>query len=308
MMPKPHPAPAYALPGGKLDVATRSEWVRSMIKGTLLFGPKHRKLMRATRSDDRVALHEAERTWARSAMRAIDLSVNVHGLEHIDTSRSYIVAPLHEGFTDLLALQHVPLAMIYATAEELFSWEHLGPFLRSSHQPCVSLTDGPSAYRAILRAGKQAAARHESLVVFPQGTVLGIETAFLPGAFKAAEYLDMPVLPIVLTGSAQVWDYPFSTRLTTGKSIRLEVLPAILARNAVAGARAMEEEMKDIALASTPPPRRFVPSRDGWWDSHRFEIDGRFSDLRDALAKRRATHLAPRAGDPDPVEPSANIH
>ena len=306
-MPEPHPAPAYALPGGKVDVATRSEWVRSMVKGTMLFGPKHRRLMQATRSHDRVALHEAERRWARSAMKAIDLTVDVYGLEHINTSRSYIVAPLHEGFVDLLALQHLPLEMIYATAEELFGWDHLGPYLHSSRQPCVSRTFGSSAYRAILRAGKQATARKESLVVFPQGTILGIETAFLPGAFKAAEYLDMPVLPVVLTGSANVWDYPFATRLTTGKTVRLEVLPPVPARHAVARARSMENTMKDIALASTPGPRRFVPSRDGWWDSHRYEIDSRFSDLHDALATRRGVRPAPLSGTLSSLKPSVDI-
>jgi 1-acyl-sn-glycerol-3-phosphate acyltransferase len=49
--------------------------------------------------------------------------------------------------------------------------------------------------------------------------VLGIETKFTGGAFRAAQHLNMPVLPVILTGASSVWDYPFSTRLHFRRSI-----------------------------------------------------------------------------------------
>jgi 1-acyl-sn-glycerol-3-phosphate acyltransferase len=217
------------------------------------------------------------------------LTIELKGLHHVDPEVSYVVLPLHEGFTDLLAIQHLPLSMVYATAEELFEWEYLGPYLHASAQPCISRTNGPSAYRTILRAGKSASARRESLVVFPQGTVLGIETAFTGGAFRAAQHLDMPVLPVVLTGSSAVWDYPFSTDLHNGGTIHMEVLAPVQANHAIASMQEVESEMKDRALAATPGPRRYVPERDGWWDDYRFEIDPRFPDLKRAVALHRGT-------------------
>jgi len=282
------PGPSYSLPGGKMDVASRTQWIASMIKGTMLFGPQHRRVLRAARSHSRTRLHESERSWARSAARAIRLDIEVSGLEHIDPSRPYVVTPLHEGFTDLIALQRLPLNMIYAAAEELFSWDYLGPYLRASGQPVVSQGSGASSYRAMLRAGKEATARNESLVVFPQGTVLGIETAFQPGAFRVAQHLDVPLLPVVLTGSASVWDFPFSTRLNTGGSIHMEVLAPVAGRDAVKRAHSIETAMKDRALEADPAPRRFDPARDGWWDGYRYEIDSRFPDLRDAVADHRS--------------------
>jgi len=219
--------------------------------------------------------------------RAIDLTIDTSGLHHVDPDRPYVVLPLHEGFTDLLAIQQIPLPMVYAATEELFEWDYLGTYLAESHQPRISPTNGADAYRTILRAGKAASARGESIVVFPQGTVLGIETAFHAGAFRAADHLGLPVLPVVLTGAATVWDHPFSMELHFGQTIRMEVLAPVAPTDAIAAAKDIEAEMKDRALAATPRPRHFVPERDGWWDDYPYKIDERFPELADTVAQHR---------------------
>ncbi len=277
----------YPLPGGRATAGTRRQWLRAVLAGSYLFGPAHRSLIRTIHGKDRDALHTSEKAWANSAVTALDLKIHTRGLHHIDPDTSYMVTPLHEGFTDLLAIARLPLPMVYAATEELFDWPHLGPYLRAAHQPLISRTSGAAAYREILRAGKAASARRESLVVFPQGTLLGIEVAFRQGAFRAAEHLGMPVLPVVLTGAAGVWDYPFDDVLHFGQTISAEVLPPIAPSDAVATARTLEYEMKTRALASTPGPRRFVPERDGWWDGYRYEIDDRFEDLKGRVQQHR---------------------
>ena len=277
----------FTLARGKITATNRRDWFRLMVNGAYVFGHAHRRLMRATGSNDRQRLHRAEKRWARTTETALDLTVETSGLHHVDPSRSYVVLPLHEGFADLLAIQHLPLAMVYAAAEELFDWGYLGPYLRASGQPSVSRTNGPQAYRALLREGKAAAARSESLVVFPQGSVLGIETEFSGGAFRAAKHLDMPILPVVLTGSSTVWDYPFSTDIHFGRTIRMEVLAAIPADHAVTIAEELETEMKNRALNASPGPRRYAPERDGWWDGYRFEIDPRFPELEQRVEQHR---------------------
>ncbi len=290
-MTENQPERRYALPGGKMDVTSPRIWVRSIVRGAGLFGPSYLRLMRAARSSDRRRLHAAERTWAAAAAAAIDLTVDVHGLDHIDPTERYVVAPLHEGFTDLLALQKLPLEMAYTAAEELFTWQFLGEYLSASSQAAVSRASGASAYRSLLAAGRMACDQGESLVVFPQGTILGIETAFQQGAFRLAEHFGMPVLPVILTGSAGVWDFPFSTTLHIGSTIRLEVLPPIPTDDAVARSTSLEWEMKERALTVTPGPRRFLPERDGWWDGYRYEIDDRFTELHHAVAEHRAVQV-----------------
>jgi 1-acyl-sn-glycerol-3-phosphate acyltransferase len=281
----------YALPGNRISVANRRDWLRSMVGGAYLFGPAHRRLMRAAHSEDRQNLHQAEKRWARTTAMTLGLTFETSGLHHIDPTCSYVVLPLHEGFADLLAIQRLPLPMVYAAAEELFEWEHLGPYLRASAQPSISRTNGPQAYRTLLRTGRAASARGESLVVFPQGTLLGIEMAFTGGAFRAAQHLDMPILPVVLTGASKVWDYPFSPRLHFGRSMRMEVLAPVPANLGVATAATLEAEMKSRALNASPGPRRYFPERDGWWDDYRFEIDPQFPEVAMAVAEHRATRM-----------------
>jgi 1-acyl-sn-glycerol-3-phosphate acyltransferase len=221
-------------------------------------------------------------------VKALDLTVETEGVHYVNENQTYVVVSLHEGFADLLAMQNLPLNMVYPAAEELFDWDHLGPYLHASQQPSLSRTSGPSAYRTLLRAGEAASGRGESLAVFPQGSILGIETAFTGGAFRTAEHLGVPVLPVVITGSAGVWDYPFGKELHFGSTVRMEVLPPIAANLAVSSANDLEYEMKERALQATPKPRHYIPARDGWWDDYRFEIDDRFPDLANAVEDHRA--------------------
>jgi 1-acyl-sn-glycerol-3-phosphate acyltransferase len=105
-----------------------------------------------------------------------------------------------------------------------------------------------------LRAAPETRAGGESLVVFPQGSLLGIETAFGRGAFAVAERTDMPVLPIVITGSHRVWEYPFSPLVRFGERVALEVLPPIEPPFPAPAIRALERNMKTRALASPVRP------------------------------------------------------
>lgn len=289
------PERRFVLPGGKIHVTSRREWTRAMVRGTHLFGPSYQRLMRSTRSRDRTRLHTQERSWCAEAASAIGLTIDAHGLDNVDPAQRYVVAPLHEGFLDLIALQHLPLGMAYTATNELFDWEYLGPYLEASRQAAISPIDGAAAYRSLLTAANDAAAHSESLVVFPQGSVLGIEVAFHRGAFRLAERSGLPILPVVLTGSSDVWDYPFSTTLHFGGTIRMEVLPPIPADHAVAAAESVEWEMKERAMSADPGPRRFDPASDGWWDGYRYEIDPHFPEVLEAVAHHRSRTVVPSA-------------
>ena len=49
----------------------------------------------------------------------------------------------------------------------------------------------------------------------------------------------------------------------------------------------IERRMKQVALASAIPPRRFDPGRDGYWDGYRYEIDPAFPELAQRVAGHR---------------------
>jgi 1-acyl-sn-glycerol-3-phosphate acyltransferase len=139
-----------------------------------------------------------------------------------------------------------------------------------------------------LRAAPDAHAAGDSLVIFPQGSLLGIETAFGRGAFAVAERTGVAVLPIVVTGSHRVWEHPFSPLIRFGERVRVEVLPPIAPPFPTATIRALERRMKAKALASPAPVRRYRPEVDGFWDGYRFDIDPDFDDVSQAVIRHRA--------------------
>lgn len=284
----------YGLPGGRMAAASIREWGRVAAAASWLLGPPAWAVRLAGRTGQRRLMHSLERSWARQARRLAGLELSIAGLEHIDPATRYVVAPLHESFFDVIALLHLPLDLVFVARDELLEWKQLGRHLRASATPVITPERPLAAYRTLLRSAQRVLNGGENLVVFPQGTILGVETAFQGGAFVTADRVGHPVLPIVLTGGHRAWEHPFSPRVRFDQPIRLEVLAPLPVGGAEAAMAATEQAMKRLALTSPVPPRHFVPERDGWWDGYRYDIDPHFSDLAAAVAEHRSDVLAYR--------------
>ena len=238
----------------------------------------------------RRALHRAERRWGSMARRFLRLEVDASGFEHIDPDEQYVVMPLHEGFVDAVLLLDLPLDLRFTVRDELFEWRHLGLYLRRTRQLVIPTGSSVSMLRHLYREAAVTFEQGESLVIFPQGSILGIEAAFERGAFRLAERFERPVLPIVITGTHLVWEHPYSATLRYRQRVSFRVLEPIPGAGAARRARSLEKHMKDLALQDgMAPARRFVPERDGWWDGYAFEIDPDFPELAAAIEARRSS-------------------
>lgn len=235
-------------------------------------------------------IHAGERIWARSVSALLRLRLDVSGMENIDPDRRYVVVALHEGFADTVALLQLPLPLRFLVRDELFEWAALGRYLRATRQIRVDDPATRSSLRNMHRHIEESLAAGDNLVVFAQGSILGVEVAFQPGAFRIARRFRMPILPVVITGSHRVWEHPYTPAVRLGQPISVRVLPALAPSELDADtARNLERRMKALALdSSTAPARRFDPDRDGWWDGYRYEIDPDFPALANRLARRRA--------------------
>ncbi len=129
---------------------------------------------------------------AKILTRALQVQLEIQGLEHLP-QEPCVIAPLHEGLLDVLALLHLPLTMRFATRGELFEWQWIGSVIKALHSIEVNPEQGSSSYRRLLKAAKDVFAHGEHLVLFPQGSICGIETAFQKGAFALAKALDVPI-------------------------------------------------------------------------------------------------------------------
>ncbi len=281
--------------GGFFRVESTAEWVRAWLAVLILFGPARLVLMLAALLPERGFRRAAERFWARLTARFIGLRIDTSGLEHIDPGERYVVASLHEGFADGLALLHLPLSLTAVARDELATFPFLGRQLARGRHLLVRPEHPLQAARTLHREARAAIDAGDSILLFPQGSILGIELAFQPGAFHLARRLGRPLLPVVVTGGHRVWEHPFTPTLRANQTISVTVLPPVLPDEAVARLPAIEREMKRLALASKTAPRHFDPGRDGYWDGYRYEIDPAFPDL----ARRVASHRREAVGAPD---------
>ena len=236
------------------------------------------------------AMRRLERGWARAVLRAGRITRDVDGMSAIDRSRQYIVMPLHESFVDIPVLLRLPLPLRFTVRDELLTLPRIGAYLAATNQIAVPEVPDRSDLRTIATEVEASVAAGESVVVFPQGSILGIETAFASGARWLARTRGLPVVPVVITGTHRIWEYPFSQTVRYDQSVTLHVLdpvpPEHLSRPTM---RQLEREMKAVALAAPNPVRRFVPARDGWWDGYRFAIDPDFAELHAAFTARRSS-------------------
>lgn len=288
----------FTLLGGRLGVSTLPLFLHALLDVALwlLLAPLPARLLWRLGARRSTALYQ--RWWARRVQRALALRIDWRGLDLIDPQQRYVVAPLHEGFADALALLQLPLRLRFVVRDELLGWPLLGPYLCDTGQIVVRPEAVAVAYRVLLRAAPAVVAAGESLVLFPQGSILGIEIDIRRGPVALARALDLPILPIVLTGSHRVWEHPYSPRLRRRQRISLRVLPPIPAAavrtvDPEALRQRLQRQLKDAALdGRMASPRRFVPARDGYWPGYAYEIDPAFPALAADIAAYRRADLA----------------
>lgn len=290
----------YSLPGGCVMVHDVGSYARVLMSSAMWMVAVPLIARAMARMGANRALARVQQWWGRGVLRALRVHLSIEGIEHIDSNEAYVIVPLHEGFVDAPALLQLPLDLRFVIRDELLDYRMIGSMLRTTRHIAVCPERGVFGYRRLLRDAEAALRAGESVVIFAQGTVLGIESAFHIGAFHLARALGRPILPVVLTGSHRVWEYPFSPRLRQGERMSMRVLAPVSASD-VCGATPsqlrdrLQRLMKTHALdGRMAPPRRFVPARDGYWDGYAYEIDPAFAALTQDIALHRAAYAAGR--------------
>ncbi len=116
----------------------------------------------------------------------------------------FVVVANHQSVLDILLLSHVPREMKWVAKDELFRIPWVGWMLRMSGDIAIRRGDADSGGEALARA-KAYLARGMSVIIFPEGTRSARATLlpFKSGAFRLALDAGVPVLPIVVHGTAQ---------------------------------------------------------------------------------------------------------
>ncbi len=252
--------------------------IRFLSRGRWLLQSELHRLATLPTHATRVDVARAQRMAAHRVLQHLQVDLCVTGHEQLPTTPGLIVS-LHEGMADALCLASLPWPMRFVARREVFEWPGIGAAMRRCGHIAIDPEQGARAYRQLVRDVGAALSSGDHVVIFPQGTLLGIQTAFLPGAFSLAQRLGAPIVPIVLAGSHRIWEHPFSSRVRYGQPVAMRVLAHIPAKEVqatdpVCMRLRLQREMKRIALAEGGPrPRHYLPDRDGTWPGFRFEID-----------------------------------
>ncbi len=267
--------PRFVLPGGRFGCDSPADLMR------LAFGAGWMVNVRGR------IVGEDLRSWSSDALSHLRVRLTINGLEHIEPETTYVVVANHESFLDPVALLQLPIRLGFVARDELLGWPILDRHLQRDDHIVLCPERGLSALRVLLREGSRILGEGTSLAAFPQGTLLGIETAFSVGPFELAMREQAAVLPVALTGGHKVWEYPFSPTVRYGCSMAMSVLPPVLVKDPYRDADAVSSAIRDEVLPH-PSTRRFRPEIDGFWDGYRYEIDPSFPELAETVAAWRA--------------------
>jgi len=264
--------------------------LRTHVGSWLLVSAAPRLMSRLSRLVRPATARRLERRWAGAITRLLRLDVAVSGLGNVDSTAQYLVMPLHEGFVDIPVLLRIPLDLRFTVRDELFDLPGIGRYLATTGQ--VPVVDSPSRtdLRALYADVERVLAAGDSVVLFPQGSILGVEIAFRQGILRLAKRFGIPILPVVIAGTHRVWEHPYTPTVRLDQAVSMDVLAPIPAATlSTERMREIERNMKSRALTNPDTPaRRFDPERDGWWDDYRYTIDPDFPDLLERIARHRS--------------------
>jgi 1-acyl-sn-glycerol-3-phosphate acyltransferase len=150
--------------------------------------------------------HRIAVTWSRILLRVGRISVEVEGLEQVDTSQSYVFVANHLSLIDTPAmLAHIPVDFRFIAKRSLFRIPFLGTHLkRAGHIPIVR-EDPRSAVKSMTEAARILRERRVSIMLFPEGSRSeGAMKAFKEGAAFIAIKAGVPVVPVGVMGTREI--------------------------------------------------------------------------------------------------------
>jgi 1-acyl-sn-glycerol-3-phosphate acyltransferase len=171
-----------------------------------------------------------QRDWARGLTKFWGVEVEVHGAEHMDPSCSYVVMSNHLSYADIVALfLALPTIPGFLAKRELTRVPFLSQALRSGGHVVVDRGQRANAMQTINLAAEQVKAG-KTVLIFPEGTRGTTDTigAFKKGGFYLARAASVPILPVGLRGSRDVFPKdsllvrPGKVEVYIGKPIPIE--------------------------------------------------------------------------------------
>ncbi|QUH26973.1 lysophospholipid acyltransferase family protein [Serpentinicella alkaliphila] len=177
--------------------------------------------------EKRSLTYKISNRWAKSLVRITGSSVDISGLENIPVDTPVLFASNHQSNFDIpILLGYLPKPIGFVAKVELAKVPLLSTWLKFGDCVFIDRKDIRQSLKAINAASDILKSGH-SMVIFPEGTrsksnELGV---FKPGSLKLAEKAGVPIIPITIHNSYEIYEgnnnrvKPANVRITVGKPI-----------------------------------------------------------------------------------------
>jgi 1-acyl-sn-glycerol-3-phosphate acyltransferase len=152
-----------------------------------------------------VVLHALTSLWASLYTWGNPLwRVRVQGRDKIRPGRAYVMIANHNSMVDIFVLHRLFVHFKWVSKIEVFRIPSIGWAMRLNRYIALRRGDRQSVI-AMLAACEHALAEGNSVMMFPEGTRSkdGNLRPFKPGAFTLAQRAKVPLLPIIVRGTAR---------------------------------------------------------------------------------------------------------
>lgn len=152
-------------------------------------------------------VHREQQFWSKSIFWLLGIRVTVDGLENIQPGQSYIFVSNHQSMLDVWAIYGwLPVIFKWMMKKELEKVPFIGFGCKAAGHIFVDRSNPRAAVRS-MKAVEQALTGGVCTVIFPEGTrsKTGKMGPFKRGAFMIAQHVNLPVIPISLSGCYEAW-------------------------------------------------------------------------------------------------------
>lgn len=196
--------------------------------------------------------------WARLALLYSGVRVDLYGREHLQPGQSYVIVANHLSQFDIFVLYgYLGIDFRWVMKHELRKLPVIGICCEKLGHIFIDRSNSHAAI-ASLHGARAQLTNGASVLFFPEGTRSrdGQLKPFKKGAFKMAQDLQLPILPITLTGTYEILP-PGTVRLQPGRhvAVTLHAPLAVQGQNEAELAQLMNDSHQAIAapLASACP-------------------------------------------------------
>ncbi|MFC1482949.1 lysophospholipid acyltransferase family protein [Candidatus Margulisiibacteriota bacterium] len=141
--------------------------------------------------------------WWKTVLKASGVKIQEHNKENYQKGKSYIFISNHASWTDIIiAFANFPQSFNYLSKEALFKVPIFGWSIKRCGYISIRREDAHNAANAFKQVIEKTKKGH-SVLFYPEGSRSrdGVVTRFKKGAFLAAKYADVEILPIIVKGS-----------------------------------------------------------------------------------------------------------